>query len=59
MDYRIRFISNAKSSPGFIDFTYVDKEYRPIQKLVSYHYISKWAKYFTVVHFIINLSFLQ
>ena len=54
-----KFISNAKSSPGFIDFTYVDTEYRPIQKLVSYHYISTWDKYFTVVHFIINLRFLR
>lgn len=54
-----KFIVNAEQSPGFTDFSYIEREYRPIQKLISHHYSSKWKRYFNVVHFIINLSFLN
>lgn len=53
-----KFIDNAKQSPGFIDFPYIEREYRPIQKLISHHYSPGWERYFEVVHFIINLNFL-
>lgn len=53
-----KFMSNARKSPGFIGFAYADKEYRPVQKLISHHYLPNWEKYFICTHFIVNLSFV-
>ena len=54
-----KFISNAKKSPDYNGFTYIDLEYKPIQKLISSHYSKKWSRYYDVSHFIINLDLLK
>jgi hypothetical protein len=54
-----KFLANAEQSPGFKDFRYLERERKPIQKLISHHYSAEWDRYFDIVHFIINLNFLK
>ena len=51
-----KFCSNAKSSPGFVRFAYIERSRKPIQKLISTHYSELYGRYFIIAHFIINLS---
>lgn len=54
-----KYMSNSKKSRGFEEFVFLDEDYKPVQKLVSMHYIANWQKRFNITHFIINLNFLK
>lgn len=54
-----KYMSNSKRSRGFEEFVFVDSEYKPVQKLISIHYIPNWQKRFNITHFIINTNFTK
>jgi hypothetical protein len=54
-----KFITNARTSPGFRTIDIFSQRPSPLEKLVSSHHIWKWGKDVAVTHYIINTRQLQ
>lgn len=54
-----KFIEHTKKSPGYKHISEEDIVFKPINKLISCHYLPSWDKHITVSHFIINAQMLR